>query len=395
MPELDSIDRALAEHLPSPSQGMKWKVSGAKATARPAVRFPVRVAPVSLEQAWGTPVPVVDCPACGPVPVPREQLPVRPPEELGLCGPEGQPAGKDAAYLACSCPRCGDSAQRDPSTIGRSLDRMGTWMAACTAPEQRATASLNDPGLARWLPVARVVTTAASTKITEQRGLVELLQDAGVLPALPGRDPFAQVLDHAGMLGATDYVLDSLTGESRQPVTPYAGGDAVRLAILSGAAPERIVGWSDQHLQQSQRFLLRMFAFAEPRLRAWTQSPRPTDEAHIDTSDKLRRRLAHWCATAREKVTSQLEAAEPQRATLSAMRLLKRVEDFETRALDADGRLRAEDQEAVVSALQLLVRLLAPLTPHLAEELWSRAGYEAETCAAAWPTPPRPARAGT
>jgi leucyl-tRNA synthetase len=390
IPELDLIDRALAEHLPSPSHGMKWKVSGAKAVARPAVRFPVRVAPVSREHAWGTPVPVVDCSACGPVPVPRERLPLRPPEELGFGGECSRPAGEDSEHLACACPRCGGSARRDPSTIGRRFDRMGTWMAACTAPEQRATASLNDPGLARWLPVARVVTSAASTKVTEQRGLAELLQDAGALPALPGRDPFVQVLNHAGMLGAPDYVLDSLTGESRQPVTPYAGGDAVRLAILSGAAPERIVGWSDQYLQQSQRFLLRMFAFAEPRLRAWTQSPRPTDGAHIDTSDKLRRRLAHWCATARKKVTSQLEAAEPQRATLSAMRLLKRIEDFETMAQDGDGRLRAEDQEAVVSALQLLVRLLAPLTPHLAEELWSRAGYEAETCAAAWPAPSRP-----
>ncbi len=393
MPELDSIDRALAEHLPRPAQGMTWKVSAANAAGRPAIRFPVRVAPVSGARAWGAPVPIVDCSDCGPVPVAREELPVRLPHELGFGGAGSQPAAEDGAHLACACPRCGSSARRDPSTIDRRFDGMCMWMAACVAPEQRATALLNDPGLERWLSVAQVVASEASTaKITEQRKLFELLQDTGGLPALLPRDPFARVLKHAGVMGALDRELASLTGENRQPASRYAGSDAIRLAMLSAASLERIVAWSDQRLLQSQRFLLRLFAFAEPRLRAWTESPQPADEAHIETSDKLRRRLAHWCTTACEKVTSQLEAAEPQRAALSAMRLLKRIEDFEARALQRHGQLRQEDHEAVVAALQLLLRLLAPVTPHLAEELWSRAGYTPGTCAAAWPTPSRPQR---
>jgi leucyl-tRNA synthetase len=99
----------------------------------------------------------------------------------------------------------------------------------------------------------------------------------------------------------------------------------------------------------------------------------------IDTSEKMRRCLAHWCAVACEKVTSQLEGLQMQRAAHNVMLLLTRIQDLEARVLE-HGEIEARDREAILAAPLLLVRLLAPLTPRIAEELWSAAGSTALAC---------------
>lgn len=392
VPELDPVDRAIAARLPRPAQGATWKASRSKAAIRPAMRYPTRIVPISREQAWGAPVPVIDCPVCGAVPVPRDELPVRLPDDLRFGDSDRRLLADHAGFSQCRCPACGAATTRDTSTIEPRLDRMWMWMAACVPPERRPTAMLDDPGYRRWLPVDQVVSDRTSAAdMVEQRSLAQLLQDIGQLPELPAREPFSRVLTHAGIDERRRNVLESLDGDDRQPASPsHASSDAVRLTMLSAASPGRSFSWSDQRLQQCQRFLQRLYRFAEPRLDAWSGAcERAGDSASIDTSDRLRRRLAHWCLTACEKVTRQLEATELQRATLSVMRLFTRIEDFEARVLAQHHELQPEDREAAVSALLLLVALLAPLTPHIAEELWSRAGRTTIISAEAWPTPSR------
>ena len=91
-----------------------------------------------------------------------------------------------------------------------------------------------------------------------------------------------------------------------------------------------------------------------------------------------------------EKVTENLERLEMQRAAHNAMLLFTRIQDFEQRALDRrGGELEPADREAIVAALLLLAQLLAPLTPHIAEELWSLAGHTSLVSNAPWPVPLR------
>jgi leucyl-tRNA synthetase len=170
------------------------------------------------------------------------------------------------------------------------------------------------------------------------------------------------------------------------------GGDTVRLAMLRAASPGRAFRWNEQPLRHCRRFLQTLYDYAEPRLREWARLSDHTPEASIDTSERMRRRLAHWCAVACEKVTVQLEGLQMQRAAHNVMLLLTRIQDFESRVLER-GEIDALDREAIVAALLLLVRLLAPLAPHVAEELWSAAGNTAFVCDAGWPTPSRPMRA--
>jgi len=115
-------------------------------------------------------------------------------------------------------------------------------------------------------------------------------------------------------------------------------------------------------------------------------------EARIDTSARLRRRLANWCSAACRKATGHVERLEVHRAADDVIRLLARIEDFERRTLERrESELDDDDREAIVAALLLLVQLLAPLTPHIAEELWSLAGRDTLVSGAPWPE--QPARA--
>jgi leucyl-tRNA synthetase len=167
-------------------------------------------------------------------------------------------------------------------------------------------------------------------------------------------------------------------------VTPHEiverfGADTLRLAMLYAAAPAKAFTWDEGLLTYSSGFLRRLWTYAEPRLREVSSPPH-----ELDLSDGLRRRLAGWCDTAVAKVTENYARLDMHRATRNVMTLLERIEDFETRVA-ARREPSAEDREATVYALRLLVRLLAPVAPHIAGELWALSGAEGFVADAGWP----------
>lgn len=269
------------------------------------------------------------------------------------------------------------------------------WLAPCVPAADRSTAMMSDPECAHWLPVEQIVTYSDATAgMIERLVLAEMMRDLGTLPAAAG-EPFSRALMHQavgmeitnGEADGSAVGADALT--ELDELIERVGGDTLRLAILYAAAPTRPFRWTHMPLRHCQRFLHGLYGYAEPRLREWACH---TDrkEARIDASDKLRRRLAHWCAVACERITLQIEQLTLQRAAHNLMLLLARIMDFESRVLESHGDPEALDREAIVAALLLLTRLMAPLTPHLAEELWSVAGNESSVTDAIWPTPSRP-----
>ncbi len=388
IPERDPTDASIAQRLPAPA-GTAWKAAKTSATPRPAVRYRARDFPISRQRAWGAPIPLIHCPACGTVPVPFEDLPVRLPEDLQLAGEGGNPLASRPDFYECSCPRCTGPAKRETDTIDCHVDGMWMWMPICVPPEGRATAMFSHPDYARWLPAEQIVWGAdAGGYMFDQRLVGKVLQDLGQLPALPDREPFAKALMHQmirlegrKMSKHLDNVVDPAE------LVEHVGADTVRLAVLHAASPGRAFNWNDQPVRYCQIFLKRLYGYAEGRLREWSPpSPSRAPEARIDTSEKLRRRLANWCRVACAKVAENLERLELQRAAHNAMLLLTRIGDFEQRALrQRGGELEPADREAIVAALLLLTQLLAPLTPHIAEELWSLAGHTTLVSDAPWP----------
>ncbi len=424
IPELDPTDASIAQRLPAPS-GAAWKAAKASATPRPTVRYRARDFAISRQRAWGAPIPLVHCPACGTVPVPYEDLPVRLPEDLQISGDGGNPLANRPDFLETSCPRCGGPAKRETDTIDCHVDGMWMWMPICVPPEGRATQMFSHPEYARWLPAEQIVWGAdAGGYMFDQRLVGKVLQDLDQLPPLPAREPFTKALMHQ-MIRLEGRKMSKHLGNVVDPneLVATAGADTVRLAVLHAASPGRIFNWNEQPVRYCQIFLKRLFGYAEGRLRAWSASPPGDDEAaprstegaggaapsaaqasaehgepggpmgdgpsafaRIDTSDKLRRRLANWCSVACAKVAENYEGLEMQRAAHNTMLLLTRIQDFEQRALrQRGGELEPADREAVVAALLLLTQMLAPLTPHIAEELWSLAGHTTLVSLAPWP----------
>ena len=170
------------------------------------------------------------------------------------------------------------------------------------------------------------------------------------------------------------------------------GADAVRLAVLYAARPQRSLNWSDSALLRCHRFLGQVWDYSHAKLdelQAIEQSTAaggPAGEVPAtDTSEHLRRRLAKWCEAAVERTTQDMEQLEIHSAVRNVMRLFDRIKDFEKRVLERDGRLSRANSEALVNALTLLAQLLGPLAPHIAEELWIAFGQQEHGAQTPWP----------
>ena len=408
IPALDATDKSIAQRLDSGSGpgakgvgalGSSWKVDKkSHSQPRAAVRYRARDFAISRQRAWGAPIPLVHCKSCGIVPVPYADLPVRLPEDLKGTG-SGNPLESIEEFTRCNCPACGGEARRETDTIDCHVDGMWMWMPICVPFEERPEHMFDHPEYKRWLPAKQIVWGAdAGGYMFDQRLIGKVLQDLETLPPVPGREPFTGALMHQ-MIRLEGRKMSKHLGNVVDPneLVVHVGADTVRLAVLQAASPGRIFNWNDQPIRYCQTFLKKLYGYAEPRLRAWgaeagaaeagaqRRAGEEVGQPRIELGDKPRRRLVNWCATALGKVTTDLERLEMQRAAHNAMLLLTRIQDFEQRAGERREEPRAKDSEAVAAALLLLVQMLAPLTPHIAEELWSLAGNRTLLANTAWP----------
>jgi leucyl-tRNA synthetase len=160
------------------------------------------------------------------------------------------------------------------------------------------------------------------------------------------------------------------------------GADTIRLAVLYAARPQRSLNWSDSAVQRCQRFLKQLWDYSQARFAldptagdvggangASTTAEQGLAEMGPDKTEHLRNRLKQWCETAVEKITEDLRELEMHSAVRNVMRLFDRIRDYEKRVIAKRGSLCAEDHEALIAALQTLVRVLMPFAPHVAEEL--------------------------
>jgi len=421
IPALDATDASIAERLGAgrgrgggagAGAGVgaggalagAWKAARSEARPRPAVRYRARDFAISRQRAWGAPIPLVHCERCATVPVPFDQLPVRLPEDLHVSG-AGNPLEERADFIECVCPTCGGPAGRETDTIDCHVDGMWMWMPICVPFADRPQHMFDHSEYKRWLPARQIVWGAdAGGYMFDQRLIGKVLQDLGQLPQVPGREPFTNALMHQ-MIRLEGRKMSKHLGNVVDPneLVVHVGADTVRLAVLQAASPGRIFNWNDQPVRYCQIFLKKLYGYAQPRLAGWVpglagpqslvpglagpQSLRAGETPAIDASERLRRKLANWCRVALQKVTTDYERLEMQRVAHNTMLLLTRIQDFEQRVVERRGELEKADREAIVAALLQLLQMLAPLTPHIAEELWSVASRDTLVSLAPWPEP--------
>ncbi|HYD36947.1 MAG TPA: leucine--tRNA ligase, partial [Allosphingosinicella sp.] len=340
---------------------------------------------VSRQRYWGTPIPIVHCEACGAVPVPRGQLPVVLPEDIDF-ETAGNPLDRHPSWADVACPECGGPARRETDTLDTFVDSSWYFIRFASqpgdSPFDRAEAE-------RWLPVDQYIggVEHAILHLLYARFWTRALKRIGRLDVEePFRGLFTQgMVTHVTFQDAEGRWLTPEEAEAHQgpvtrgriekmskskrntvdpePIVDQYGADAVRWFMLSDSPPERDLEWSEAGIQGSWRFVQRIWRLAaeEAERGGSTWLGGGGDEA-------LERKIHRTIAA----VGANIEALAFNKAVANLYELTSALEKSSPSPTRSGG-------------VEILVRLAAPMVPHLAEEAWAALGREGLVAQAPWP----------
>ncbi len=361
---------------------------------------------VSRQRYWGCPIPIVHCTDCGAVPVPEDQLPVVLPEDVTFDQPSN-PLERHPTWKNTDCPKCGKPARRETDTLDTFV--CSSWYFLRFTSPWTEDAPFAPAEAEHWMPVDQYVggIEHAILHLLYARFFTRALNDCGLMK-LEGGEPFAGLFTQ-GMVTHETYKsadgkwlgpdeieerdgtrIEIATGK---PVTVGAiekmskskknvvdldafiesyGADAARWFVLSDSPPERDVEYTDSGVEGVWRFIQRLWTTVTSLPEG---APGPATIAADATGDALEiRKTAH---KALKSVTDSIEGFRFNSAVAQVHDLVNALRKFEPS--DAAG------VAAKAEGLGILVRMIAPFVPHLAEECWSVLGGEGLVIDAAWP----------
>lgn len=334
---------------------------------------------VSRQRYWGTPIPMIDCPECGSVAVPEDQLPVILPEDVTFTGATS-PLVTTPEFYETTCPKCGSEAKRETDTFDTFME--SSWYYARFACHNQDKAMLDDRAK-YWTPVDYYIggIEHAVMHLLYARFIHKLLRDADLLNS---DEPFRQLLTQ-GMVLKDGSKMSKSKGNTVDPsklIEKY-GADTVRLFIIFAASPEQSLEWSDSAVEGAYRFLRRLWQFAneavsvkeinvalDSGIRLQVDWQNCSDELRC-----LRRNMYQILQSARY----DYQRTQFNTVVSSCMKLLNLLSKIPP-SPPASPKARL-----VHEGLSLLLRLLAPITPHITHTLWQDCGYPGLILDAPWP----------
>ncbi|HSS22057.1 MAG TPA: leucine--tRNA ligase [Pyrinomonadaceae bacterium] len=343
----------------------------AKGFGEAAVTYRIRDWGVSRQRFWGAPVPIIYCAKCGVVPVPEADLPVKLPDNAEFTGTGESPLAGVPEFVNTTCPKCDGPARRDTDTMDTFVDSSWYFFRYC---DPRNDSAAFDPEIAKqWTPVDQYIggDSHAVMHLIYTRFWTKFMRDIGLVSF---DEPVKRLLTQ-GMVtnrveGTDDWkAMSKSLGNGVDPDEMIAafGADAARLFVLFAAPVENELRWLESGIEGAVRFLRRVYTMV------WRWHERLTNVANengIETTAATRslRRKTHQTIA---KVTSDFDALHLNTIVAALMELFNELTDFNADPVSAS----AEDTFAVREALEALVLMLAPFSPHIAEELWEQLGH--------------------
>lgn len=339
----------------------------AQGKGKKSVQFRLRDWLISRQRYWGNPIPIVYCDDCGTVPVPEDQLPVTLPKDIDLAA--GETLATHEQFAQCTCPKCGKPARRETDTMDTFT--CSSWYYMRYTDPHNTELPFSPDRVNRWMPVDQYIggIEHAILHLLYSRFFTKVLRDMGMLNF---DEPFTNLLCQGMVLDENGEVMSKSKGNVISPEDMIAGygADAVRAYILFMAPPDKELQWNEDGLAGMYKFLNRAWRMVNDLAgkageETSFQAGAKAEEAKRAHDELLRER--HRVVG---KVIDDFARNNFNTAIAAIMELVNATGDYlrknsaEDRAANAE--LVAFDKEIA----EVIVKLLAPMAPHWAEELW-------------------------
>lgn len=382
----------------------------AKGLGERRTTFRLRDWGISRQRYWGTPIPIIYCESCGPVPVPEKDLPVVLPEDLVPDG-SGNPLAKCEAFLNVPCPCCGKPARRETDTMDTFVDSSWYYMRYCDAHDNKRMVG---EGTKYWMPmdqyiggiehaILHLLYSRFWTRVMRDLGLVKfdepfhnLLTQGMVLNHIYKRQTpqggveyfwpqdVDNICDDSGKIigarlksdgSAVDYGgIGTMSKSKNNGVDPqnlieHYGADTARFYTMFTAPPEATLEWNDAAVEGSFRFLRRVWAYV---YRHATQLMEAGDD--VSASHGRVKALRYEIHSVLQQIDFDYGRMQYNTVASGAMKLLNALEGFKPEDMPAADRPAA--WAAAREGASIMLRTLYPLCPHICCALWHELGLD-------------------
>jgi leucyl-tRNA synthetase len=357
---------------------------------------------ISRQRYWGAPIPIIYCDDCGIVPVPYEDLPVKLPLDVEFTG-IGNPLDSSESFKNVKCPKCNKSALRETDTMDTFVESSWYFLRYCSPKYDKGPFEKSE--VEYWMPVDQYIggVEHAILHLLYSRFYTKVLRDLGYIDF---DEPFERLLTQ-GMVCKETYrceehdwlfpeeVIDGkckecgktvevgrvekMSKSKKNVVDPdnlidEYGADTARLFSLFASPPEKDLEWNEQGVEGSFRFLGRVWRLVTKNLDLFKDKLSNNSE-----ESKVVKDLLYFMHSTIKKVTLDIEKYQLNTAVAAIM-------EYSNNLIDLESQIKSENEKYYFKiALENLMILIAPFTPHIAEELWSITGHSDLISKHSWP----------
>jgi leucyl-tRNA synthetase len=329
---------------------------------------------ISRQRYWGTPIPVIYCEKDGMVPVPDKDLPVLLPANPNLTGEGQSPLARDPSFVNVKCPKCGGAARRETDTMDTFVDSSWYFYRYCDPHNDKAP--FDSAKVGYWFPIDQYIggITHAILHLLYSRFWCKVMRDIGLIQH---SEPAARLFTQGMVLKGGEAMSKSRGNVvGAIDMAEKFGADTGRLYTLFAAPPEKDLEWNEESIEGAWRFLNRVYRLVEKTVEdvEWMDASRSVGPStNLSEAEKALLRKAHQTL---RRVTADFEMRWHFNSAIA------QVMELTNALYAADRGVRPPVKR---EALEILVLMLAPMTPHLSEELWEMLGHQGGLWTVPWP----------
>ena len=342
-----------------------------KGIGKKSVNYKLRDWLISRQRYWGTPIPMIHCDTCGWVPEKEENLPVMLPTDVEFTGKGESPLVTSKTFADTVCPICGKPAKRELDTMDTFLDSSWYFLRYCDAKNSEEAFSKDK--IKYWMNVDQYIggVEHAILHLMYARFFQMALYDLGYVNT---EEPFKNLLTQ-GMVIKDGAKMSKSLGNVVSPaeIIDKYGADTARLFILFAAPPERELDWSDKGVEGSFRFINRIYRMVYEYSQNYKDIP-----ADYQVQTDADKNMAYWLNYAIKKVSDDIgERFNFNTAISTIMEMVNEMYKYK------EGQV---NPGLYGTAIKDLVIMMAPFTPHVAEEMWEHLGFAGSVHEQSWPS---------